>query len=98
MSCVAEVSEYKSFPGKFESSGELGERLYEMETDEEIGSVHDQGWFGLLLNTGMVCAPHAIVSEDSQGFFDIDIYESKEVILKVWARIRTSYEYDNDIP
>ena len=42
MTCTNET--YEGHPGKFESSGELGEKLHDMSMagcDEELGSVQD---------------------------------------------------------
>jgi len=60
-------------PGKFESSGSVGEALWELSldgVDAELGSTDEPPgrWWGLLTKTGIKGARHAIVTADSQGF------------------------------
>lgn len=88
------------YRGKFEGSGELGEKIHELIgdssfLDEELGDVQGFGWFGLLVNTrvpGHRGAVHAIVSEDNQGFFDVTVYPSAAAARKAWKEIEREYE------
>ena len=41
-------------------------------TDDQYGSVDEHGWFGLILEH------KAIITEDSQGFFDYDICDTEQ--------------------
>lgn len=62
-------------PGKFQAcrDPEVGKRLYELTmegaVDDQFGSVDEGGWYGLIAD--------AIVSEDSNGFFDYRLYETE---------------------
>ena len=90
MSCTREIRESRQ--GKFEGSGTLGEALYEMDPDMEIGSVQEEGWYGLILDTGLACAPHVIVREDNQGFFDIvGVFLLEEKARQVWDTYEKEY-------
>jgi len=93
MSCITDPSERS--PGKFESSGEIGEKLDAIMlngfSDEELGSVLETGHYALLLNTGLPCAPHAIVETDTQGFVDYNSYETKEGCMKAWKNLEESF-------
>lgn len=83
-------------PGKFEASGDIGERLHELSmdgVDEELGDVGDFGWYGLLLDVeGVPDVRHAIVTEDNDGFFDYESFDTKADALKEWKRIEKEYE------
>jgi len=69
----------KRYPGKFEGCADdrLAEVLYSISQDgcdEDCGDVSESGWYGLILHRG-----HGyIVSEDSQGFFNYEYFESKD--------------------
>ncbi len=68
-------------PGKFESSGDIGEKLRDITLngmcEDECGSVTENGhWYGLLTKTGIRGASNAIVVESDQGFFDYETYPS----------------------
>lgn len=87
-------------PGKFEGSGKLGEALHEMVSDssfldDELGDVNDFGWYGLVIDAkvpghrGMI---HAIVNEDSLGFFDVTVYPSKAKAHTAWDRLKDEYD------
>lgn len=88
------------YRGKFEGSGKLGEALHEMVSDssfldDELGDVNDFGWYGLVIDAkvpghrGMI---HAIVNEDSQGFFDVTVYPSKAKAHTAWDRVKDEYD------
>ncbi len=57
------------------------EALYLLSLDglcvAEAGSVQENGWHGLLVDTGIKEAPHAILHEDSQGFVTYDVFETE---------------------
>ena len=80
-------------PGKFEGCGPLGEKLYELSLDgcdDEYGDVDEDGWYGLLLNTGIPEAPFAIISEDSQGFVNYGAYDTEKKARADWERVTRS--------
>ena len=56
---------------------ETGEMLNDIAMDgfldDQGGSVDELGWFGLILEH------KAIISEDSQGFFDHAIFETEQI-------------------
>lgn len=82
-------------PGKFESSGDIGKKLYEMVgeggQDDELGDVQDFGWYGLITDTGIKDASHVIVHEDSQGFFDYTSYDTEREARADWAKLESEY-------
>jgi hypothetical protein len=70
-------------PGKYEAVADedrdLAERLYASTADEELGSVQEaDGWFGLFRQEKV------ILSEDSQGFLEIDTFETIEALEIRW--------------
>jgi len=98
-------------PGKFESSGNIGEVLHGMtmdgSADEEAGDVqYAYGWNGLMVNTGVKGAEHVIVNEDSNGFFDYTAYDTEAKARAAWKALTKEineaeaeaeeYEYRND--
>lgn len=76
-------------PGKFEGSGELGEFLYDLDADEETGSVQENGtWFGLFNGVSFEGQQvYAILSEDSQGFVDVEEFPDEEELLQAWREV-----------
>jgi len=84
-------------PGKFESSGAIGEKLHQMSLeggpDEECGS-HETGgsWYGLMTDTGIKGAPHAILTEDNQGFVDFEAFKTAEEARAAFAEIQEEEE------
>ncbi len=80
-------------PGKFEGSGRIGERLHDLSLegalDNEFGSVSEAPgrWWGLITNSGVRGAKHAIVTEDSSGFFDYEAYRSAGAAHRAFDRI-----------
>jgi len=96
--------EAETYPGKFESSGPLGELLYDLSLeswqDDELGDAIEYGlWAALFRNlevkdkrTGKVLKIHAILSEDSEGFVYVDEYDSQKELMKAWRRLRRDYE------
>ncbi len=83
-------------PGKFEgnSDQDLAERLHAVTLDggcnEELGDVETFGWFGLILDFE---GRSFVVSEDSQGFFDIDSeHEDQASAQRAWGRISMAFD------
>jgi len=80
--------------GKFEGCGDdrLAQILYKTECNEEMGSVMDLGWYGLIIHRN-----HAyIVEEDNFGFFDYTRYESIPDAVAEWKYMGKRYdEYYN---
>ena len=83
-------------PGKFEGNAdeELAERLYDATLegmcDEEIGSSQELGWFGRFIDRP---GPfYYILSEDSNGFFDYNQYDTLPELNKDWEEIEAMYE------
>lgn len=63
-------------------SDDTCEALHEMSLDGcldgECGDVSTIGeWYGLLVNTGIDGAEHAILFENGQGFVDYNVYDSE---------------------
>lgn len=84
MSCIREPGD--NYRGKFEGVGELGEKLYMLTMD---GGLEDEvtwaeSWYGLINNTGLACVPHAIVYEDSQGFFGFKMFDTAGDASRAW--------------
>ena len=59
--------------------------------DEEIGSVTEppMEWHGLLINSGVESAAFAILSEDTQGFVDSQIFNTEEEARLKWSWVLT---------
>ena len=89
-------------PGKFPN--DLAEALYQISLDgpdEEMGSVDEMGWYGLLLGITpeemgefgqdvvdeMEGAQNFILSEDSYGFVDYEAFESEADAKARWEEI-----------
>jgi hypothetical protein len=85
------VEDHERYPGKFEVSGAVGERLHEMVNDsfhqDEYSLGDGGGWFGLIINTGLECAPHAVLSEDSDGFFTYTTFDTSEEARTEWDKM-----------
>ena len=65
-------------------STELAERLSEETPDEQGGSVDELGWFGLFREE------KAILTEDSQGFVDVEQFDTDEKLQEVWELLALS--------
>lgn len=88
-------------PGKFDDS--IDEWVYEASPDDELGSVQDFGWYGLLLfdepvlvideeaTYGNWTFAGAIITEDSQGFVYVDYYDTKKEAKEKWSDIEDAY-------
>ena len=81
-------------PGKFEACGDsrLADVLYGITLEsgcvEEIGSVDELGWYGIIENRD-----HAyIVEEDSQGFFDYTRYDTIRAAHTVFSKLWDMYD------
>lgn len=82
-------------PGKFEGAADqdIAEYLYDIigwqGTDEEEGSVTEWPftWFGLLTNVAEMGGLSYIVSEDEQGFFDYEEFDTAEEAKERWDEI-----------
>ena len=80
----------KRYPGKFEGCADdrLAEVLYSITMtgcDEEVGSVDELGWYGLILHRR-----HGyIVSEDGNGFFCYEYHDTKEEAQAEYNRIES---------
>ena len=72
-------------------SDETCEALYDLSLDGcldgECGNVADGEWYGLLLNTEVEDAEHAILFENGQGFVEYTVYESEEQARKEFERV-----------
>jgi hypothetical protein len=84
----------KPGPGKFEGCHDkrIARVLYDIAgmsgCDEDIGSVQELGWFGLIIQRN-----HAyIISEDSQGFFDYTYFDSVQDAREAYNRIVSEYD------
>ena len=75
MSCTTDA--YTRHPGKFEASGEIGESLYEMSLAGGCDAEVPHPWRALLLNTGLPCAPNAILWETEPGFIDYEAFDTE---------------------
>lgn len=84
-------------PGKFEGceNEDIGKKLYEITLDggpdAELGEVDGFGWYGLIADTGIPEAPHVIVWEDNNGFFDYRAYESEQEARERWEALEDEY-------
>ena len=96
--------EYTSGRGFGKFSNSLEEFLYHQAgtgADEEIGSVDELGWFGLLTfkDDPLIVANDgkrekfvaAIISEDSQGFVDHETYKTMREARAKWEGINRKY-------
>ena len=87
----------KRYPGKFEACDDdrLAEVLHGIDTNADCGDVQTTGWYGLVLHRN-----HGyIVSEDSQGFFCYEYFDTKAEAEKEYSRIESEIAEDlNDEP
>lgn len=87
----------KTRPGKFEGCGDsrLAEVLFSTDTDMDIGSVSELGWYGLIVHRD-----HAyIVNEDHYGFFSYSrhtIPEAETIFNDIELEYDTYYEEDEE--
>lgn len=81
-------------PGKFEGNGSrrLSEALYNLVGDgcasNELGDVEGFGWYGLIARKH---GSSYIVSEDSQGFFGYNEYDTEQDARKDWKTLEAEY-------
>jgi hypothetical protein len=89
-------------PGKFQTSGTPGERLHELALeslqDDQAGDVNGPGgrWYGLFLDSGVPGAEYAVASEDSQGFFDFEAFDTAEEAQADFGRIAAEIEEEEE--
>ncbi|HEY9470900.1 MAG TPA: antirestriction protein ArdA [Propionibacteriaceae bacterium] len=55
--------------------------------DEELGTVEDIGWFGLLRHTSLPGG--TILAQDSNGFRDARVYDTGPALDTAWAELRS---------
>ena len=80
-------------PGKFEGCGNyalLAQYLYEA-CDYDIGSSDELGWYGRFDGTVKNVPILAIVSEDSQGFVDVEYFNDTGSLNSAWKEIEKAY-------
>lgn len=91
----------KSGPGKFEACGNYSkvvEYLYNGGTDDEIGECEHFGWYGRFAGKIKGFGPFfAIVSEDSQGFVDVEFYDNEHKLDQWWDKIAAEYAEFRDM-
>ena len=76
-------------PGKFEGNedGRLANVLHDTEPDDQVGSVDELGWYGLIIQRN-----HAyIVHEDNYGFFDYTRFDDINDAENIWEGILNEY-------
>ncbi len=82
-------------PGKYEGCGNyslVAQHLSES-TDEEIGSVDDLGWYGRYASKIKGHGPfYAVVSENGQGFVDVQYFDTEQELDAFWLNIKSDYE------
>jgi len=71
--------------GKFDSveAEELYKESLNGGLDDEVGSVSEAGWFGLM--------DTFILSEDSQGFVSLDSFGNRKEAERAWADVQRQY-------
>lgn len=88
-------------PGKFEGSGTIGKKLWEITLngmhDAECGESDTTGWYGLVTKSGVRGAANAIVSEDSQGFVDYETFPSAEAAKKRFKKIEAEIDAEEEV-
>jgi len=65
-------------------SSDLAEQLYGETPDEQSGSVEELGWFGLFKKE------QAILTEDSQGFVDVEQFSTETDLNECWELLALS--------
>lgn len=91
-------------PGKFETSGSLGEWLQDLSmegvADDEAGDVQDLGWYGLFKfpegveveqDDNIWTFKAAILSEDTRGFVDVVTFDTVKKAETAWSEIEEMY-------
>lgn len=87
-------------PGKFEGNGNYAnaaQYLYSLSLDssleDDIGSSDELGWYGKFEGKIKGRGPFfAVISENSQGFVDVEWFESHDELETAWLEIQTEYE------
>lgn len=81
-------------PGRFEGNADeaLAERLFDVTMDsgqdEDIGSVDELGWYGLILDFE---GKSYVVEQDTYGFFGYVEYESADAARTAWKQVEDTY-------
>ncbi len=91
-------------PGKFEGTGNysnVAQYLYSLSLDssldEDLGESESFGWYGKFAGKIKGRGPfYAIVSEDSQGFFDVTYYDTQDALDAAWKLLELEYEQFSD--
>jgi hypothetical protein len=103
-SAATETPPEHNRPGKFENSGNIGERLHQLTLDgtldDECGDVNGPGdhWYGLILESGIPEAEYAVVSESNSGSFAYTAFATPELARAEFDRICAEVvEEENDI-
>ena len=61
--------------------------------DDELGDVDGFGWYGRFAGLIKSKGPfYAICSEDSQGFFDVEWFDTLENLDSKWSQIEADYQ------
>jgi hypothetical protein len=88
-------------PGKFEGNADeaLAERLYDVTMDggqdDEIGTVDELGWYGLILGFE---GKSYVVEQDTYGFFGYTEYDSPEAARTAFGQVESAYaEIEPDV-
>lgn len=87
-------------PGKFEGNGNyagVAQYIYklslESRLDDELGEADSFGWYGRFAGHIKSKGPfYAICSEDNQGFFDVEWFDSLKELNYKWGQIKADYE------
>ena len=71
------------------TSQELDE-LFGEQPDEQVGSVDELGWHGLVRHEGRTGG--LVLTQDAQGFRSVREAESDQALAQAWTRIQSEYE------
>jgi len=89
-------------PGKFEGNADeaLAERLYDVTMDggqdDEIGTVDELGWYGLILDFE---GKSYVVEQDTYGFFTYSEFDSADAARTAFGQVEKSYaEIEEEAP
>ena len=82
-------------PGKFEACGNyshIAQYIYD-NVGHSIGDSESFGWYGQFNGQIKHVRVFAIVSEDSQGFVDVDYFDDEKSLNKAWDKLETEYAH-----
>lgn len=86
-------------PGKFEQSGAVGEALHHISmdggADAQLGDVESFGFYELF--DGVKLPGHrkkvyAIGHENDQGFYDVELFDTREELQEAWEAYEADYD------